>query len=187
MEHDAQPVEAPAEERTSSALPLYLLLLLAAVTLLVLQWRRPQPPNEFAGRPLPPLEAAGWINAAVPVTNEQLRGKFVLVEFWETSCGFCVREMPEVVKLKDRYRDKGLVVVGLTPEQNEPFQQVSRYVESVAGLDWPIGYGAGFTMELAGVSLFPTYVLYDRAGRAVWGGRYLDDLEAALIKELARG
>jgi thiol-disulfide isomerase/thioredoxin len=184
-EFDATP--PPAEERETSALPLYLLLLLAAVTLLVLQLRRQQPPNEFVGQPMPPLEVAGWLNADSSITNESLRGKLVLVDYWETTCPACVLNMPSLVKLKDKYREQGLVVIGLTQEPDEPFKELSQYVKSVPGLDWPVGYGAGIAFNAAGIIWLPTYVLYDGAGRAVWGGHDVDELEDTLVKQLARG
>jgi thiol-disulfide isomerase/thioredoxin len=182
------PHDGPAApERTSSTWPLYLLLVVAAATLVVLQMRRPRPENAWIGQPLPPIEATGWLHADEAVTNESLRGKLVLVDYWETTCPECVFNMPELVKLKDRFREQGLVVIGLTPEQDRPFGQLTRYVENVPGLDWPIGYGAGFTMHLAGVEFLPTYVLYDGAGRAVWGGHDLDELDDAIVEHLARG
>jgi hypothetical protein len=57
----------------------------------------------------------------------------------------------------------------------------------VPGLDWPIGYGAVFTFQLAGVEFLPTYVLYDGTGRAVWGGHTIDELDDAIVEQLARG
>jgi hypothetical protein len=64
---------------------------------------------------------------------------------------------------------------------------LSRYVASVPGLDWPIGYGAVLPFHAAGIMWLPTYVLYDGTGRAVWGGHDLSGLEDALVEQLARG
>ena len=60
--------------------------------------------------------ATGWINSP-PLTPEALRGKVVLVDFWTYSCINCVRTIPYVRAWEARYRDKGLVVIGVhTPE-----------------------------------------------------------------------
>jgi thiol-disulfide isomerase/thioredoxin len=166
---------------------LYGLLFVAALVLIMLQLRREAPPNEYVGRAMPPLVAAGWLNVDQPLSVEDLRGKLVLVDFWRTDCPQCVIDMPELVKLKDRYRDQGLVVIGLTPEPDSPFYGVKRYVESVDGLDWPIGYGAFLPFEQLGVEFTPTYVLFDRSRRAVWGGYDLEEAEEAIIDALARG
>jgi len=176
-----------ASERTSSVWPLYALLFVAGLALIVLQLRRPRPPNPWIGRAMPPIEAAGWLNTERPITNEDLRGKLVLVDYWDTGCPACVVNMPNLVKLKDKYKERGLVVIGLTAEESAPGGALTRYVGSVPGLDWPIGYGAFMAFQVAGIEWLPTYVLYDGTGRAIWGGHDLDEFEDALIKRLARG
>jgi thiol-disulfide isomerase/thioredoxin len=64
---------------------------------------------EFAG-------ISQWLNSE-PLTMQQLRGKVVLVNFWTYDCINCINTLPHVVKWHDKYKDKGLVVVGVhTPE-----------------------------------------------------------------------
>ena len=67
--------------------------------------------------PAPGFEGGGaWINSD-PLTIESLRGKVVVVDFWTYSCINCVRTFPYVRGWADKYRDAGLVVVGVhTPE-----------------------------------------------------------------------
>lgn len=60
--------------------------------------------------------ATGWLNSA-PLNAEQLRGKVVLVNFWTYSCINCIRTLPYVQAWAEKYKDQGLVVVGVhTPE-----------------------------------------------------------------------
>ena len=62
---------------------------------------------------LPPLDGLGpWYNSS-PLTREQLRGKVVLVDFWTYSCINCLRAIPYVRAWYDKYRDDGLVVIGV--------------------------------------------------------------------------
>lgn len=67
--------------------------------------------------PLPSLDGAVlWLNSP-PLTREQLKGKVVLVDFWTYSCINCIRSIPYVRAWAERYKDKGLVVIGVhTPE-----------------------------------------------------------------------
>jgi cytochrome c biogenesis protein CcdA/thiol-disulfide isomerase/thioredoxin len=76
--------------------------------------------------PLPPLTIEGsfpgfsgggaWINSK-PLTAESLRGKVVMVDFWTFLCYNCLNALPHVEALEAKYRDSGLVVVGVhTPE-----------------------------------------------------------------------
>ncbi len=84
---------------------------------------------------LPPLDGAvAWLNSP-PLTREGLRGKVVLVDFWTYSCINCLRAMPYVKAWHERYKDHGLVVIGVhTPEfafeKNEG--NVRRAVEELA-------------------------------------------------------
>jgi thiol-disulfide isomerase/thioredoxin len=60
--------------------------------------------------------ATGWLNSA-PLTREGLRGKVVLIDFWTYSCINCLRSLPYVNGWYQKYKDQGLVVIGVhSPE-----------------------------------------------------------------------
>ncbi len=62
---------------------------------------------------LPPLDGAvQWLNSP-PLTAEALKGKVVLVDFWTYSCINCLRTLPYVKAWAEKYRDQGLVVIGV--------------------------------------------------------------------------
>jgi len=57
-----------------------------------------------------------WLNST-PLSFRQLRGRAVLVDFWDYTCVNCIRTLPYVQSWHERYRDKGLTVIGVhTPE-----------------------------------------------------------------------
>jgi cytochrome c biogenesis protein CcdA/thiol-disulfide isomerase/thioredoxin len=74
----------------------------------------PALPDEGA---MPELSGAvAWLNSA-PLTREQLRGKVVVIDFWTYSCINCLRALPYVEGWAAKYKDAGLVVIGVhTPE-----------------------------------------------------------------------
>jgi len=76
-----------------------------------------EPPSIVGSSPLPGLSGAtGWINSA-PLTAQELKGKVVLIDFWDYSCINCLRSMPYLRAWAARYKDSGLVVIGVhTPE-----------------------------------------------------------------------
>ena len=56
--------------------------------------------------------ASGWLNSP-PLDAQGLRGKVVLVDFWTYSCINCLRTLPYVKAWSEKYRDQGLIVVGV--------------------------------------------------------------------------
>ncbi|MFT4112761.1 thioredoxin family protein [Silvibacterium sp.] len=74
-------------------------------------------PNIIGTQPLPGLSGAtGWLNSK-PLTAKDLKGKVVLIDFWDYSCINCIRAVPYVRAWADKYKDSGLVVIGVhTPE-----------------------------------------------------------------------
>jgi cytochrome c biogenesis protein CcdA/thiol-disulfide isomerase/thioredoxin len=66
---------------------------------------------------MPDLSGAiAWINSQ-PLTGDQLKGHVVLVDFWTYSCINCLRSIPYVRAWAEKYKDSGLIVIGVhTPE-----------------------------------------------------------------------
>ena len=67
--------------------------------------------------PLPSIAGAtGWLNGP-PLSDADLKGKVVLIDFWTYSCINCIRAIPHIRALQERYGDDGLVIVGVhSPE-----------------------------------------------------------------------
>jgi cytochrome c biogenesis protein CcdA/thiol-disulfide isomerase/thioredoxin len=90
--------------------------------------------------PVPPLDGANlWLNSP-PLSVEQLRGKVVLIDFWTYSCINCLRTLPYLKTWAGKYRDQGLVVIGVhTPEFafEKDIANVKRAVKDL-GITWPV-------------------------------------------------
>ncbi|GLQ46065.1 cytochrome C biogenesis protein DipZ [Dyella lipolytica] len=106
----------------------------------------PAQPTVKAGEPLsvegeiPSLDGATqWLNSP-PLTTRSLRGKVVLVDFWTYSCINCIRALPYVRGWADKYKDHGLVVIGVhAPEfafEKDP-GNVANAVKDL-GVDYPV-------------------------------------------------
>jgi thiol-disulfide isomerase/thioredoxin len=130
---------------------------------------------------MPSLEGGtGWVNAP-PLTREALRGKVVLVDFWTYSCINCLRTLPYVKAWAQKYKDAGLVVVGVhTPEFG--FERSTANVQrAVRHLDvtFPVvADGERRIWTAFGTRAWPTMVLVDAKGqvraRQVGEGAYED-------------
>lgn len=120
-------------------------------------------------RPMPSLDAAdGWINSPA-LTRESLRGKVVLVDFWTYSCINCLRTLPYVRAWARKYREAGLVVIGVhTPEfafeQQRP--HVQRAVDKLH-IDYP-------------VALDSRYAIWNAFGNRGWPGFYFVDAQGRI-------
>lgn len=67
--------------------------------------------NALEGKAPPAINATAWTPSAGEVSLEKLRGKVVLIEFWGTWCGACLKDLPRVRELYAKYREKGLEVI----------------------------------------------------------------------------
>jgi len=89
---------------------------------------------------LPPLSGAvEWLNSP-PLTAEALRGKVVLVDFWTYSCINCLRSIPYVRAWAEKYRDQGLVVIGVHAPEFAFEKNIGNVKQAVARLkiDYPV-------------------------------------------------
>ena len=82
-----------------------------------------QAQHPSVGQDAPPIQAAKWLNwQGDAPTLEKLKGRVVMLEFWGTWCGPCVRAMPGIQKLHDRYTDRGLTVLAISYETDAVMQ-----------------------------------------------------------------
>jgi thiol-disulfide isomerase/thioredoxin len=132
-----------------------------------------------------------WLNSS-PLTMQQLRGKVVLVDFWTYSCINCIRTLPHVKKLHDKYKDQGLVVVGVhTPEY--PYERSTANVTAALkrfDIRYPVAQDNRYaTWEAYGNQFWPAVYLIDKTGKLVYShfgeGQY-EETELTVRRLLAQ-
>ncbi|MEK6397873.1 MAG: thioredoxin family protein [Terriglobus sp.] len=105
-------------------------------------------PSIVGSAPLPSLAGStGWINSK-PLTAKDLKGKVVLVDFWDYSCINCIRAIPYIRAWADKYKSSGLVVIGVhSPEFDE--EKLRPNVEKAVqrfGITYPVAIDSNYAI-----------------------------------------
>ena len=138
---------------------------------------------------MPAFTVERWVNST-PFTPEALRGKVVLVDFWEYTCINWIRTSPYVRAWHRDYAGLGLVVVGVHAPEFEFGKRAENIDRGIRdhGLTYPIGLDNAFaTWRAFANDAWPAKYLFDAQGRLVtrWvgEGRY-DEIEAEIRRQL---
>ncbi|MEY2410453.1 MAG: hypothetical protein QOF48_3123 [Verrucomicrobiota bacterium] len=135
------------------------------------------------------ISVAGPITQPWTVTNLQgqlvassnYAGQVIMVDFWETTCGACVEEFPDLVRVQDALHPRGFSFFGISGDTGP--DPVNYYLHSHA-VNYPIAMGNPQAQSiLAGGPVgYPTKFLIDREGRTV--GQYLGGHDEAYYRGL---
>src|ERR1700674_3124732 len=111
-----------------------------------------------------------WLNSD-PLTIKQLQGKVVLVDFWTYTCINCVNTLPYVKNWNQKYKDQGLVVIGVhTPEY--PFERNTDNVRTAIkrfGISFQVAQDNQYaTWSAYDNQYWPAFYLIDKKGQVVY-------------------
>lgn len=157
------------------------------------------------GKPAPELKGVvGWKGEKVRLAD--LKGKYVLLEFWGYWCGPCVASMPVLFELHDRFKDKGLAVIGIHLDADGDIDTAAKLDEKLVDirketwkgrdLPFPVALCSGEKVDFGGgqvrggpavqygVLMYPTTILIDRDGKVV--GRFHARDAAEAVKEMEK-
>ncbi len=149
--------------------------------------RRRQKPNDanlnparsMIGRPAPELAFAGLLQgpANIEITWERLEGNVVVLEFWATSCGPCVRAFPHINALVERFKDRPVQFISITRDQ-EPI--VADFLKRYLLRGWIALDKDKAMFESYQVGGIPHTVVVDRSGTVVQVTRPMSLTEESL-------
>src|SRR5712691_5568566 len=149
----------------------------------------------ITGKPAPEFSGLkGWLNSP-QLSMSGLTGKVVLLDFWTYSCVNCIRTLPHMKELHQKYSEEGLVLVGVhTPEFE--FEKIPENVASAVkrfGIGYPVAIDSeNTTWKLYGNQYWPRQTLIDSRGMVRWEhageGDYdkMGDRIRDLLKETGR-
>jgi thiol-disulfide isomerase/thioredoxin len=145
-----------------------------------------------AGDAAPKLSVSQWVGGE-PV-NEFAAGTIYVIDCWATWCGPCIQSMPHLSALNTRYKDKGVVVIGLNVDQQSTQAKVPAFIAKnlaedvnfVVGLDtFEKRESRAWTDWLfaSGNRGIPTTFIVDKLGKLAWIGHpmKLDEVLGAVV------
>lgn len=112
--------------------------------------------------------AVEWLNSP-PLTTEQLRGKVVLIDFWTYSCINCIRTVPYVRAWAEKYKDQGLVVIGVHAPEFAFEKKIDNVTKAIK--DFKIGYP---------VAIDNDYKIWRAFENSYWPAHYLIDAKGQI-------
>lgn len=117
--------------------------------------RNPDPAPDFALKSLD----------GKPLSLADAHGKVVLLNFWATWCGPCRLEVPELVDLQNRYKDR-LQIIGLNVDDDDA-EEIQKYVDA-NGINYPVAIApSDLRNQYGGIPALPTSFILDTEGRVV--------------------
>lgn len=126
--------------------------------------QKPRRPVETKEHPLTGKKAADFSYASYTdkiIDLASLKGKYVLLDFWESWCGYCILALPKIKKLYADFHSRGLEVVGVTTEN---FSKMEKLI-AANDLPYPNLKADGRMLKNYDVNARPTYVLIDKDGK----------------------
>jgi DNA-binding beta-propeller fold protein YncE len=132
-------------------------------------------------------DSAEWLNTSGKIRMKDLRGKFVLMDFWTYCCINCMHILPELKKLEQKYPNE-LVVIGVHSAKFETEKDVDNIKDAILRHDIEHPVVNDPELEIwrsIGINAWPTLLLIDPTGQAVWikSGETQAEIIDAILKE----
>ena len=92
--------------------------------------------------------------------------RITIVNFWGTSCGHCLEEMPKLAELQERYGKDGLVVLSICADEDD-LEVISKVAAQVAPEHQVYADDSGLVTQKYSVGALPTFVIIDRQQKVI--------------------
>lgn len=100
------------------------------------------------------------------INSKDLKGKYVLINFWATWCGPCMAELPAIKKINEKYTNKNITIISISFDKD-----FNLFLESIKknNLDWiNVHYDEEFAFKFGGRNSLPQLFLIDEKGTIIY-------------------
>lgn len=130
------------------------------------------------GVPVTDFEAVQPDGKTLRLTDITGHGKYVVVDFWASWCKYCIMEIPALKQLYDKYKDRGLEILGVAV--NDAQEDTAESVKENS-IPWPVMYNAGRTPnDIYGITGIPHLMLVSPTGEIISRGEDVETIDARL-------
>jgi thiol-disulfide isomerase/thioredoxin len=113
--------------------------------------------------PAPAIKMKSWLGPSL--TNEDLKDKVILLDFWNIQCAPCIASLPELQEIHDTYKDRGLTVIACAGGDT---RKTKEFLDK-HGYHLPAGMLSHQMFLDYAVRGNPSYFMIDREGYLAWG------------------
>ena len=182
---------------------LYTLLILVLAFISILAWDKvgqkwrelnfkPKPQLTVIGKPFIDFEAELPDSTVHRLSEYAGKGQYVLLDFWASWCGSCIRSFPMLKEFYEKYHDRGLLIIGISADRNP---NAWHYALGQHACPWPMLRETTDSQkkrtsasDLYSISGFPTFVLLDPDGQVIFSPYeehgFVEDERQQLIAKL---
>ena len=112
-----------------------------------------------------------------------LKGKVILVDFWEKNCGACIASVPYLKKLKKKFKNQAFELLAINLQDSK--EKVERYVKK-RQINYPVLLNGKNMAKRYGVDAFPTFFIIDKSGKVIYGQVGFDKATILKIEKIIK-